>query len=37
MFRGKCYSCNGGKENDNCKVCNGTGALIYLQDPKNLA
>ena len=37
MFRGKCYSCNVGKENENCKVCNGTGTLIYLQNPNNLA
>ncbi len=31
MFKAKCYSCNGGKENDNCKECNGTGFLLYLQ------
>lgn len=32
MFRAKCYACNGGKENEECKICNGTGVLLYLQE-----
>jgi len=31
MFKAKCYACNGGRENDECKVCNRTGFLLYLQ------
>lgn len=34
MFKAKCYACNGGKENEKCKVCNGTGVLLYLQKPR---
>ena len=37
MFRAKCYSCNGGKERDDCKVCLGSGILVYVQDPETMS